>query len=142
MPSTVLVDTGFLVALFDAKDPLHDSAKAVLAQTLRPKRAVMVSVWPAVVETCFFLDVRGKTAFLEWVRRGALRLRHIESEHLPTIMTILERFAEHQVDLADACLVWLAGVEHSNRILTTDRRDFDILRTPDGRSFERIWVSP
>ncbi|AUB83272.1 type II toxin-antitoxin system VapC family toxin [Candidatus Thiodictyon syntrophicum] len=142
MPSTVLVDTGFLVALFNAKDPLHASAKAVLAQTLRPERVLLVSVWPTVVETCFFLDVRGKTAFLEWIRRGALRLRHIENEHLPTIMAILDRFGEHEIDLADACLVWLAGIERSNRILTTDRRDFDMLRTPDGRPFERIWLSP
>lgn len=142
MPNTVLVDTGFLVALFDAKDEFHDSAKAVLAQTLRPQRAVLVSVWPTVVETCFFLDVRGKTAFLEWIRRGALRLRPIDNEHFPTIIGILDRFSEHQIDLADACLAWLAGMEGSNRILTTDRRDFDMLRTSDGRRFERIWLSP
>jgi predicted nucleic acid-binding protein len=49
---------------------------------------------------------------------------------------------EHDIDLADATLVWLADVEGTQRVLTTDRRDFDILRTASGRCFERLWVSP
>ena len=60
MPNTVLVDTGFLVALFDAGDPLHDTAKDLLAEILRPERYRMVTVWSTVVETCFFLNLRGK----------------------------------------------------------------------------------
>lgn len=142
MPNTVLVDTGFLVSLFNAKDPLHASAKAVLAESLKPAGIALVSVWPTLVETCLFLDVRGKSALLEWIRRGGLRLRPIENEHLSAIMAVLERFSEHPIDFADACLVWLAEMERSHRVLTTDRRDFDILRTRDGRAFERIWVCP
>lgn len=44
-------------------------------------------------------------------------------------------------DLADACLIWLAGQEKTNRVLTADRRDFSIFRTPDGRAFERVWLA-
>jgi predicted nucleic acid-binding protein len=142
MPNTVLVDTGFLVALFDAHDPLHEGAKYILSDVLRPERAHLVTVWPTVVETCFFLNSRGKSAFLEWIRRGALYLRHIETADLATLIEIVDRYAEHNIDLADACLVWLSGVEKCNRVLTTDRKDFDMLRTPTGRSFERIWVNP
>lgn len=57
-------------------------------------------------------------------------------------MTVLERFSEPQIDLADAYLVWLAEMERSHLVLTTDRRDFDILCTGEGRAFERIWVCP
>ena len=142
MPNTVLVDTGFLVALFDAGDPLHDSAKELLAEVLRPERSRLITVWPTVVETCFFLNLRGKNAFLEWIRRGALHLRHIETADIPVITGVLEQYAEHSIDLADACMVWLADMEKCNRVLTTDRRDFDMLRTPSGQAFERIWVSP
>ena len=59
MPNTVLVDTGFLVALFDARDPLHEGAKHILSDVLRPERARLVTVWPTVVETCFFLNPEG-----------------------------------------------------------------------------------
>jgi predicted nucleic acid-binding protein len=142
MPNTVLVDTGFLIALFDAIDSRHDSAKQVLSDLLRPERVRLVTVWPTIVEACFFLDPRGKNALLEWIRRGALYLRHIEDSDVPLVAAVIERYADHNLDLADACMVWLAGVEGVNRVLTTDRKDFDRLRTPDGKPFQRVWVSP
>ncbi|WP_200236901.1 type II toxin-antitoxin system VapC family toxin [Thiohalocapsa halophila] len=142
MRSTVLVDTGFLVALFDQTDTLHDSAKTTLAGLTCGRRTTLVSVWPTVVETCFFLNPRGKRALLQWIERGALRLRQIDRTDLMTIAAVIERFAEHDIDLADATLVWLAGVEGTRQVLTTDRRDFDMLRTADGQAFERLWVRP
>jgi len=142
MRNTVLVDTGFLVALFDGTDPLHASAKAFLANRLSPHSTDLVTVWPTIVETCFFLNTRGKLALLEWIRRGAMRLRQIETLGLPTISDILEKYADQKIDLADACIVWLSGVERTNRILTTDRRDFQILRTLSGGQFDRIWITP
>ena len=79
MRSTVLVDTGFLIALFDRTDTLHESAKQVLATLVRDRRLELVSVWPTVVEACCFLDPRGKRALLQWIERGAMRLRPIGS---------------------------------------------------------------
>ena len=142
MRNTVLVDTGFLVALFDRTDSLHESAKEVLKSTLRPRGTDLATVWPTIVETCFFLDARGKIALLEWIRRGAIRLRQIETQDLSTISGIVEKYADQKIDLADACIIWLSGIERTNRVLTTDRRDFQILRTPSGSQFDRIWVEP
>lgn len=142
MRSTVLVDTGFLVALFDRTDTLHESAKQMLAALVRDRRTALVSVWPTIVETCFFLDPRGKRALLQWVERGAMRLRPIEVGDLEAISHVIARFADHNIDLADATLVWLAEAEGTQRVLTTDRRDFDMLRTASGQSFERLWVRP
>ncbi len=138
MRSTVLVDTGFFAALFDRSNDLHASAKEMLARLVRDRRRTLVSVWPTIVETCFFLDPRGKRALLEWIERGALRLRPIEAGDLAAIGDVIMRFAEHNIDLADATLVWLAEAEGTQRVLTTDRRDFDMLRTANGRSFERL----
>lgn len=121
---------------------MHEGAKNLLVEVLRPERARLITVWPTIVETCFFLNPRGKTALLEWINRGAVYLRHIETADIPAIIGILDRYAEHSVDVADACLVWLASMEKSNRVLTTDRRDFDMFRTPNGKPFERVWVSP
>lgn len=90
MRNTVLVDTGFLVALFDGTDPLHESAKGLLANRLHPHGTNLVTVWPTIVETCFFLDARGKPALLEWIRRGAMRLRQIEIPDLSVISDIVE----------------------------------------------------
>ena len=54
---------------------------------------------------------------------------------------ILNRYADPRIDLADACLIWLAGQEKTHRVLTTDRRDFSVYRGPDGRPFERVWLT-
>jgi uncharacterized protein len=140
--STVLVETGFLIALFDRTDKLHESAKKMLAALVRDRRAALVSVWPTIVETCFFLDPSGKLALLQWIERGAMRLRPIEIGDLAAISGVIARFAEHNIDLADATLVWLAEAEGTQRVLTTDRRDFDMLRTASGQAFERLWVRP
>jgi len=140
MPSTVLVDTGFLVALFRGDDPYHPSALALMAGRLRHERSRLVTVWPVIVETCFFFRPQDRPKFIRWIEGGALILRTIEPSDLNDIAAIFDRYGDRDMDLADACLVWLAGREKTNRVLTTDRRDFDIYRTPDGKPFERLSV--
>lgn len=140
MRNIVLVDSGFLIALFDVGDALHDSAKIAL-KTLEQRSGVWLkTTWPVLVETCFFLGPKGKSAFLHWVERGALLVQPIEVADLTMIIATLDRYADQRIDLADACLIWLSGQEKTNRILTTDRRDFSVYRTPDGRYFERVWL--
>lgn len=139
MKNTVLVDTGFLIALFNKQDPLHENAKQALRRL--PAGLRLITILPCVTETCFFLDRIGKSALLEWLARGSAEIRSIEAEDLPDVAGILNRYADREVDFADACLVWLAGQERTHRILTTDRRDFSVYRTPDGGHFERLWVS-
>lgn len=138
MRNTVLVDTGFLIALFNGKDSLHDSAKRALGAL--PIGTRLVTVLPCVTESCFFLDRIGKASLLKWFARGAARIRAIGEHDLPDIAGMLERYADREMDFADACLIWLSGQEQTNRILTTDRRDFDIYRTLNGGYFERLWV--
>ena len=141
MPDTILVDTGFLVALFRQGDDHHESAKNLLAGKLRRDRPRLITVMPVIVETCFFFHPQDGALFLDWVYRGGVTLRQIELANLPEIAAILGRYADQRIDFADACLIWLAGQEKTHRILTTDRRDFSIYRTPDGRAFERVWLS-
>jgi hypothetical protein len=137
MTNTVLVDSGFAIALFDPGDPLHDSAK----KTLSNLNARLRTVWPVIVETSFFLGPKGKNTFLRWIERGAMSVRAIEVADIDALVAILNRYSDQHIDLADACLIWLAGQEKTNRVLTTDRRDFSIYRTPDGRALERVWLA-
>lgn len=141
MRNIVLVDTGFLIALFDVGDTLHDSAKMMLKALEQRSGTWLKTVWPVIVETCFFLGPKGKSAFLHWIERGAVVIRPIEITDLAMIIATLNRYADQRIDFADACLIWLAGQEKTQRILTSDRRDFSIYRTPDGRAFERVWLS-
>ena len=140
MPSTLIVDTGFLVALFARDDPHHDSAKALLKGRLREEKAKLITVWPVITEAGFFLNPTGKIALLQWISRGAMTLTPIACLDLPAIITIVERYADRNIDLTDACLLWLAGRVDMRRVLTVDRKDFNVYRTPDGKAFERVWI--
>jgi uncharacterized protein len=140
MPSTVIVDTGFLVALFARDDSHHVSAKALLKGRLCEAKANLITIWPVITEAGFFLNPAGKIALLEWVNRGALSITPITYLDAPAIITLVKRYADRNIDLTDACLIWLAGRVNTSHVLTVDRKDFAIYRTPDGKAFERVWI--
>ena len=131
------VDTGFLVALFAQDDPLHDSATQYLKTLARIK---LYSILPVVVEACFFLDTHGKTALLQWIERGAMRLHEVTVEDFSAIRELIEKYSNIAPDFTDAALVALAIKHDITCILTVDQRDFSIYRFPDGSQFERLWV--
>lgn len=138
MPNTAAwVDTGFLVALFARNDQHHASAVECLAnaQRLEPH-----SLWPVVVEACFFLDTSGKIALLSWLERHGTILHDIRIAELPAIRATLTNSHDLIPDFTDAALVTLAGIWSINKIITVDVRDFSAYRLPDGRTFERLWL--
>ncbi|MBJ6611991.1 MAG: PIN domain-containing protein [Candidatus Thiothrix moscowensis] len=138
MPNTsAWVDTGFLVALFAKDDKHHTSAQAFLSSL---GKIELHSIWPVVVEACFFLDTSGKLALLQWIERGALTLHNISTQDLPIVRNTLEKYQNLEPDFTDAALVTLAGLRKIRHILTVDERDFSVYRLADGSSFERLWV--
>ncbi len=138
MPNTsAWVDTGFLVALFAKNDKHHASAQAFLSSL---GKIELHSIWPVVVEACFFLDTNGKLALLQWIERGALTLHDIRTQDLPIVRNTLEKYQNLEPDFTDAALVTLAGLRKIRHILTVDERDFSVYRLADGSCFERLWV--
>jgi predicted nucleic acid-binding protein len=64
----LIVDTGFLVALYIRRDKLHPYAVKFLQQNQQP----LITAAPVIVESCYFLDAKAKIALLDWVLRGGL----------------------------------------------------------------------
>ncbi|HIO97602.1 MAG TPA: PIN domain-containing protein [Leucothrix sp.] len=131
------VDTGFLVALFARNDSHHEEAKAFIKDN---QSLEMHSIWPVIVEACFFLNNQGKQALLKWVERGALTMHDITPRDTPLIREVIEQYKNIDPDFTDATLVALAGQSKIRKILTVDKRDFSIYHFVDGSSFERLWV--
>ena len=131
------VDTGFLVALFACNDTHHDKAKQFLAHN---PRLEMHSIWPVIVETCFFLNNDGKQALLQWLERGAIVMHEITPQHLPLIIQTLNNYQNINPDFTDAVLVTMADLRKIRQILTVDVRDFSVYRFKDGSAFERLWI--
>jgi uncharacterized protein len=66
------------------------------------------------------------------LRDGDYVSRLTLSEHAEDLLWLLKKYADCQMDLADACIVKLAELYPDATILTTDRTDFSIYRTRGG----------
>lgn len=130
----VLADTGFLVALFHPADRLAPAARAYL----RNHRHPLATVAPVIVETCFFLSRPEKADLLAWAQRGGIAVTDVPVEAYAELAAIIGRYADRDVDLADAALIRLADASGQNRILTVDARDFSAYRLKRGKRFEQI----
>lgn len=128
----ILVDTGFLVALGRAKDPLHNEAMKYLDTHSGP----MVTVSPVVVESCHFLSLDGRRALLEWLAEDGPAVVEVPAASYPDLAKTMERYRERDIDFADAALVWLAEETGHRAILTVDEGDFSRFRLKGGKRFQ------
>lgn len=131
---SIIVDAGPLIALFRKRDRHHSRVTRFLATN--PAR--LVSTLPVITEVCHFLSTDGKVALLKWIGRGGLSLQAIGTDDLPEIMALLERYADQEMDFADATLVWLAELINTRDVMTVDRRDFLVYRSGSGEAFNLV----
>lgn len=134
----MIADTGFWLALANAKDRQHGRALAAA----RALREPLVTTWPVMTETCHLmlsrLGVAAEIAFVRSVRQGACELFQLTDTHLARIEELMERYGDLPMDLADASLVILAEERGSGRILSTDERDFATYRWKNHKPFKNL----
>lgn len=119
MARNVLVDAGFLVALLHRSDYHHVWAAA---QT-PPWRTCEA----ALSESYHLLGRHGTPALNALLHRRALILAFELENHLAAVLTLLEKYADVPMSLADACLVRMTESLADPMLLTTDS-DFRIYR--------------
>jgi len=129
-----LVDTGFLVALFSRRDSLRRAARRHLESHTYP----LATVAPVIVETSFFLGAQGKVALLDAILRGAIAVSELPPDAYREVKTLVLKYADRDIDFADAALIWFAGVSGWRSILTVDERDFSVYRMKGNKRFEVI----
>jgi predicted nucleic acid-binding protein len=130
----VLVDTGFLIALYRPSDRKHAASWSYL----RERRHPLATVAAVIVETCFFLAPSAKLSLLSWVRQGAMPVFEVPVGVYAQIEATLRRYGDHDIDFADAALVWLANEAGARSILTVDRTDFELFRLKGNRRFDLL----
>ena len=134
----VIADTGFWVALANRRDQHRARAKACLEEIGEP----LISTWPVVTETCYFLLARigtaSQRAFVESLGAGASALFDLRPEHAYCLASLMETYADLPMDLADASLALLAEELGHGRILSTDTRDFSAYRWKRQEPFENV----
>ncbi|MDE2413288.1 MAG: hypothetical protein KGM60_00835 [Comamonadaceae bacterium] len=135
--NVALLDTGPLVALFDADDMAHPHYRALLQS--EPAGWRLTTTWPCVVEASHFLPPAVRWQMLRWVEQGAVSIFPFDPCHLSNMLALMQQYTDNrrtQMDFADATLVWAAHEMGTQQIWTIDVRDFYRYRLADGRSFE------
>jgi len=123
-----LLDTGFLYALFDAADRHHQeviSALDSLSMNLLLPDIVLV-------ELAYLLQVRlghrEMRLCLERIQDGPLELVQLLPTDIDRGIALLHTYADIKLDFVDASIVAMAERLQICHILTTDRKDFQIIR--------------
>ena len=133
----LIADTGFLVAFGRAADPLHQKATSFL----RGYAGGLVTVAPVIVEASFFLTPHAKLRLIDWITSGGITVVDVPVSSYPDLRVTIAKYADRDIDFADAALVWLATQAGVHRILTTDEADFGIYRLKGGQRFELVnWL--
>lgn len=137
MSEKSLFDTGFLFAVFDEDDAHHKACSAaynvaervLLPETVIPELAYMMAN---------HLGYEKLVKFLRSVAVGDFVLVATEIEDLKRAAEILEKYADSRVDFVDCVIVAIAERLNIKRILTVDRRHFNLFRPRHCDYFEII----
>jgi predicted nucleic acid-binding protein len=123
MARNVLVDAGFLVALFNRRDSHHAWA-AAQATGLAPPWSTCEA---ALSEAFHLLGPRGLASLDLLLSRQAARVALDLAAHLNPVLSLMQKYADVPMSLADACLVRMSEILAEPVLLTTDS-DFRIYR--------------
>jgi predicted nucleic acid-binding protein len=123
MAASVLVDSGFVVALLSRRDTHHRWAAAQAAAQALPWSTCEA----ALSEAFHLLGARGGRALDGLLRRGSLRVAFDLAVEMEPVLKLIRKYADVPMSLADGCLVRMSEVLPDPVILTTDA-DFRIYR--------------
>lgn len=134
----VIVDSGAWLALANPRDRFHGRVR----QALEAVREPLVTTLPVLTEVTHLLLARlGTDAVLRFVNSwavGALRVFDLTAEQVPRVATLMKKYADLPMDLADASLVILAEALNDGRIISTDLRDFRTYKWKSRHPFRNL----
>lgn len=131
---SVVVDSGFLIGLFDESDPLHLRCRTFL----RDYRGRFLTTEAVLTEALALLTHKQQLRCLDWLgdadHAGLLTVDR-EPLDFRAIEKLARKYADQPMDFADASVVLLATRSGVREILTADRRDFAVYRLPGRTRF-------
>jgi len=123
MAKSVLVDAGFLVALFSRRDSHHRWAASESSEFPPPWKTC-----EAVLSEGFhLLGERGRPALATLLRRSAVVPAFDLRGEIEPVLKLMQKYADVAMSLADACLVRMSETVADPIVLTTDA-DFRVYR--------------
>jgi predicted nucleic acid-binding protein len=123
MAASVLVDTGFLVALLSRRDRNHQWAAGQAAKQPPP----WMTCEAVLSEALHLLGSKGNSGLIALLRRRAVVCAFRLGEDAEAVLKLIEKYENMPMSLADACLVRMTEILDDPLLLTTDG-DFRVYR--------------
>ncbi|MEP7379263.1 MAG: PIN domain-containing protein [Chloroflexota bacterium] len=132
----MIIDTSALLAYFDTDEPDHEAVKLVIEEATEP-----LIVSPYVVAEVDYLvasrlGVAAELTVLKELSGGAWDLPAMEAEDIGRACSVIDRYADQRLGIADASIVVLAARYRTRTIVTLDHRHFDVVRPLGGGRFQ------
>jgi uncharacterized protein len=121
----IIIDTGPLVAYVNRRDRWHRWAAEQMAALHPP----LVTCEPVLTEACFLIQRAGgrPADLVRKLAQGVLEIGIDLQKDAPGIQSLMQRYADTPMSLADACLVRLTERVENCRLFTLDS-DFEHYR--------------
>jgi uncharacterized protein len=123
MARSVIVDSGFLVALVRRDDALHRWAFELSGRFAAPWHTCE----SVLSETFFLAGAAVRQQVCEMLRRSLVVSSFTLAAERDTVLSLMSKYADVPMSLADACLVRMTEIMPDPVILTTDA-DFRVYR--------------
>ncbi|MHB8287675.1 MAG: PIN domain-containing protein [Acidimicrobiales bacterium] len=131
----LVCDTSGLLAYFDASDTYCARVSSVIEADPGP---FVVSPY-VVAELDYLLATRSgehaEVIAMTELSEGAWEIPSFGQSDLRYACSVIERYQDQGIGVADASLVILAKRYRTDRLLTLDHRHFRMIRTVEGRPF-------
>jgi len=125
-----------VIALFDPRDAQHAFCRTIL-QTIREGLVTTVAV---LTEAFHMLGAasHGARNLRLFIQQGGLSVWFMDPTSVQRAFELMEQYADHPMDLADASLLVAAEMLPAQRIFTIDRQDFATYRVRRGHRLESL----
>lgn len=136
----LLVDAGPIIAFFNRDDEWHDRIINFYGSCTDE----LITTLPVLTEAIW--NLRGyekvQNELYRQVEEGAYTLAAVTAPDFKRIAELNSKYKGQKPDLADLSLVVVSERLNIPRILTIDRRDFDIYRRYGSLVFEQVEIPP
>jgi predicted nucleic acid-binding protein len=122
----ILLDTGPIVAFFDASDHYHLACIELLKTVNEP----LVTTWPVLTEAFYLLGFSWKAQdnLWEFILRGGVDILSLNDSQQDRCRQLMEKYSDLPMDLADGTLVVLAESQKIKKVFTLDHKDFKMFK--------------
>jgi len=136
----ILIDTGPLVAFFDASDDYHQ----LCLETLKGIHEALVSTWAVMTEAFYLLGFSWKAQdnLWEFIIRGGIDMLTLDRASFTRCRVLMEKYRDLPMDFADGTIMAIAEHQKIETVFTLDHRDFSIYQPDHVKHFRIIPTQP